>query len=55
MARLKEPFKAGDAMTLVIWIYEQLYINLGSVVCVAFFLMMAAPAYITTQGVAVRR
>jgi O-antigen ligase len=43
------------AMTLVIWIYEQLYINLGSVVCVAFFLMMAAPAYITTQGVAVRR
>lgn len=43
------------AMTLVIWVYEQLYINLGSMASVVFFLMMAAPAYITTQGVALRR
>ncbi len=43
------------AMTLVIWIYEQLYINLGSVASLTFFLMMAAPAYITTQGIGLRR
>jgi O-antigen ligase len=43
------------AMTMVIWVYEQLYINLGSVVSLVFFLMMAAPAYITTRGTALRR
>jgi O-antigen ligase len=43
------------AMTMVIWVYEQLYINLGSVASLVFFLMMAAPAYITTQGTSLRR
>ena len=43
------------AMTLVIWVYEQLYVNLGSMASLVFFLMMAAPAYITTQGVPLRR
>lgn len=46
---------ATIAMTLVIWVYEQLYINLGSVVSVVFFMMIVAPAYITTQGVTLRR
>ena len=34
------------AMTLTYWIYEQLYLNLGSVVSVAIFLMITAPAYV---------
>ena len=34
------------AMTLTYWIYEQLYLNLGSVVSVALFLMITAPAYV---------
>jgi O-Antigen ligase len=42
-------------MTLVIWVYEQLYINLGSVISVVFFLMLVAPTYITTQGSTVRQ
>jgi O-antigen ligase len=43
------------ALTMTIWVYDQLYINLGSVISLLFFLMMAAPAYITTQGVGLRR
>ena len=46
---------ATIAMTLTLWVYEQLYINLGSVISLVFFLMLAAPAYITTQGVPLRR
>ena len=30
-------------MTLGIWVYEQLYINLGFVSCIVFFMMMVAP------------
>lgn len=46
---------ATIVMTMVIWIYEQLYINLGSVTSVVFFLMMVAPAYVTTQGNTIRQ
>lgn len=42
-------------LIMTIWTYEQLYFNLGAVVSVAFFLMMAAPTYITTDGVTLRR
>ena len=38
------------AMTLTFWVYEQLYINLGSTESVVFLLMMVAPLYITSQG-----
>ncbi len=54
-ARINAVAAGTLAMTLVIWIYEQLYINLGSIASLVFFLMMAAPAYITTQGTALRR
>ncbi len=33
-------------MTLTLWIYEQVYINLGSIVSVVLFLMLVAPAYV---------
>ena len=46
---------ATIALTMTMWVYEQLYINLGSVISIVFFLMMAAPAYITTRGVGLRR
>src|SRR6185312_3475639 len=46
---------ATIVMTMVIWIYEQLYINLGSVTSVVFFLMMVAPTYVTTQGNTIRQ
>lgn len=46
---------ATIVMTMTIWVYEQLYINLGSVISVVFFLMMVAPAYVTTQGKTIRR
>lgn len=42
-------------MTLVVWVYEQQYINLGSGLSLVFWLMMAAPAYITTQGQPIRQ
>ena len=45
---------ATIVMTMVIWVYEQLYINLGSVISVVFFLMMVAPTYVTTQGNTIR-
>jgi O-antigen ligase len=37
-------------MVLAVWVYEQLYINLGSIVSLVFWLMMAAPTYIDVQG-----
>jgi O-antigen ligase len=54
-ARINAVACATLAMTLVFWIYEQQYVNIGAVISLVFFLMMAAPAYITTQGVAMRR
>jgi O-antigen ligase len=46
---------ATITMTLTLWIYEQLYINLGSVAALVLFVMLNAPAYVTSQGVALRR
>jgi O-antigen ligase len=54
-ARINAVAAGAIAMTMVVWVYEQLYINLGSTASLVFFLMMAAPAYITTQGVTLRR
>jgi O-antigen ligase len=42
-------------MTMTLWIYEQLYLNLGSVASLVLFIMLNAPAYITTHGVTLRR
>lgn len=42
-------------MTLVLWIYEQLYINLGSVVSIALFLMIMIPAYVPIQTKKLKR
>ena len=41
-------------MMLAFWVYEQLYINIGSAISIVFFLMMVAPTYITKQGETVR-
>jgi O-antigen ligase len=53
-ARVNAIVCSSLALVMTMWIYEQLYINLGSVITVVFFLMMAAPAFITTQGQALR-
>jgi hypothetical protein len=54
-ARVNTLACATIALSLTMWVYEQLYINLGSVISVVFFLMLMAPAYITTQGTGLRR
>lgn len=41
-------------MISVLWIYEQIYINLGSAVSLVFFIVLTAPTYITTRGVTLR-
>ena len=41
-------------MTLTIWVYEQQYINLGSIASLVFWLMMAAPVYVSAQGQSLR-
>ena len=41
-------------MISVLWVYEQLYINLGSAVSLVFFMVLLAPTYITTRGVTLR-
>ncbi len=46
---------ASFCMLATMWVYDQYYINLGSPVSVLFFLMLAAPTYITAQGVTLRR
>lgn len=53
--RLNAVVFATLCTTLVLWIYEQLYINLGSVYSLVFWLMFVAPAYITTEGKPIRR
>jgi hypothetical protein len=40
---------------LTLWIYDQYYINLGSPISIAFFLMVVAPTFITSQGVPLRK
>jgi O-antigen ligase len=45
---------ASFCMLATMWVYDQYYINLGSPVSLLFFLMLAAPMYVTTQGVALR-
>ncbi len=45
---------ASFSMLATMWVYDQYYINLGLPVSCLFFLMLAAPIYITTQGVAVQ-
>jgi O-antigen ligase len=39
---------------LTLWIYDQYYINLGSPISIAFFLMIVAPTFISSQGVTLR-
>jgi O-antigen ligase len=41
---------ATFAMTLVLWIYEQHYVNVGAVISLVLFLMLAAPSIITSEG-----
>jgi O-antigen ligase len=41
-------------MMMCFWIYEQLYINLGAVICVVFFMMMVVPSYVAKQGAQTR-
>ena len=43
---------ATMCVTLMLWIYEPLYINLGSVISVVFFLMWMAPSYISAPAAA---
>jgi hypothetical protein len=40
---------------LTLWVYDQYYINLGSPISIAFFLMVVAPTFITSQGVTLRK
>jgi O-antigen ligase len=40
--------------TLTIWVYEPLYINLGSVSSLLFWLMIASPTCVTKQGASIR-
>jgi O-antigen ligase len=46
---------ASFCMLATMWVYDQYYINLGSPVSLLFFLMLAAPVYITSQGIALYR
>jgi O-antigen ligase len=46
---------ASFCMLATMWVYDQYYINLGSPVSLLFFLLLAAPTYITNQGVALRQ
>lgn len=39
---------------LTLWLYEPLYINLGSVISVMFFMMIAAPRFVSMQQLARR-
>ncbi len=41
---------ATMCVTLMLWVYEPLYINLGSVISVMFFLMWMAPSYISAPA-----
>jgi O-antigen ligase len=40
---------------LTLWIYDQYYINLGSPISIAYFLMIVAPTFITMHGVPLRK
>jgi O-antigen ligase len=40
---------------LTLWIYDQYYINLGSPISIAFFLMIVAPTFIAVHGVTLRK
>ena len=42
-------------MSLTLWVYEPVYINLGAVSSLLFWVMMVAPTYITKQGVPIQR
>jgi len=53
--RLNAVVLATLAMTLVFWIYERLFINLGSVVSIALFIMIVAPAYVPLQAKKLKR
>jgi O-antigen ligase len=54
-ARINTVACATLLLTMTIWVYDQLYVNLGSVISIVLFLMIAAPVYIPTQGVGLRR
>jgi hypothetical protein len=40
---------------LTLWIYEPLYLNLGTVMSLTFFLMFGAPEFVSSPRIAVRR
>jgi O-antigen ligase len=42
------------ALTLVLWVYEQHYVNIGSVISLVLLLMLAAPSIITSEGITQR-
>jgi hypothetical protein len=41
--------------TLLLWVYEPLYISFGSVSSLLFWLMMVAPIYVTSRGAPIQR
>jgi O-antigen ligase len=46
---------ASMCSLMTLWIYDQYYINLGSPISIAFFLIILAPTFITSQGVPLRQ
>jgi O-antigen ligase len=53
--RLNAMAFATMCMTLTLWLYEPLYVNLGSVTSLLFWLMIVSPTYVTAQGLPLRK
>lgn len=53
--RLNSHAFATIFMTLILWIFEPVYVNLGAVSSVLFWMMLVAPTYVTNQGTAIQR
>jgi O-antigen ligase len=56
MIDIKESFRVNSiacatiVLMLAFWVFEQLYINLGSVISIVFFMMLVAPPYVVRKG-----